>query len=225
MDRPTRTALALALWIVPLVLGMAFTSWIVTPVPPKETKNQPVTDSVQDDRDRLQGTWIGVSLERDGRVVYRGAEARKARVSFVGSSAVFEDPGATLVGTFTLNPTRAPKTFDLTVTEGGEQETYPAGIYELSADTFRLCFAFPTVERPTEFDTYPGSGRTLFVYQRADLGPRASAKARIRFSSVLTPGIRDRRLMTSEDNCCIVVKNSAGRWSDGPHRCSSRWRP
>jgi len=173
MDRPTRTALAIALWIGPLLLGIAFSMWIVAPAPPAVTKHRPAEEPSRDDLDRLQGTWTGVLLERDGRVIYQGAEASEARVSFVGDAVTFEDTDATLAGTFRLDSTRTPKTFDLTVAEEGKPVTYPAGIYQLDGDIFRLCFTFPTEERPSEFETYPGSGRTLFVYRRAGVGPRA----------------------------------------------------
>ncbi len=177
MDRRMKTALAVVLWIGPLLVGMAFCVWIVAPTPPEERRHQPAEEPARDDHDRLQGTWTGILLERDGRVVYEGEEAGKARVSFLGNSVTFEDTDATLVGTFRLDPTRAPKTFDLTVAEEGKPVTYPAGVYQLNDDTFRLCFGFPATERPSEFDTYPGSGRTLFVYRRAGLGPRAERES------------------------------------------------
>jgi uncharacterized protein (TIGR03067 family) len=132
-----------------------------------------VEEWARDDMDRLQGAWNGVVVEREGRVVYRGAEARKAKVTFTADTAIFEDADVRLVGTFRLNPKRTPKTFDLTVAEGDAKETYPAGIYQVNDDTFKLCFAFPTAERPDDFATYPGSGRTLFVYKRAGSEARA----------------------------------------------------
>jgi uncharacterized protein (TIGR03067 family) len=173
MDRRTKITLAMALWIGPVVLGTVIALWIVAPARPGKTKNGHLGEAARDDRDRLQGIWIGVLVERDGRVVHRDADARTARVRFVGSVAVFEDTDTTLVGNFQLGPSRTPKTFDLTVDEGGAEETYPAGIYELNDDSFRLCFAFPAAVRPSEFATYPGSGRTLFVYRRLGSGARA----------------------------------------------------
>jgi uncharacterized protein (TIGR03067 family) len=106
-------------------------------------------------------------VERDGKPVYQGAAAGRAKVRFVGDAVTFEDRGARLAGTFEVDQHRTPKTLDLTVIEGGSSVTYPAGIYQLSGDTFRLCFAFPSATRPTSFETSPGSGRTLFVYRRA----------------------------------------------------------
>ena len=89
-----KTALAIVLWIGPLLVGMAFCVWIVEPTPPAENRHQPAEEPARDHLGRLQGTWTGVLLERDGRVVYRGAEAGKASVRFVGDSVKFEDTDA-----------------------------------------------------------------------------------------------------------------------------------
>jgi uncharacterized protein (TIGR03067 family) len=166
MRHRLNNVVAIALWIAPLVLGMTIAAWIVVPSTPRQRKQEFAGKRGHDDLNRLQGPWVGVSRERDGKEVYRGLGARRATVKFFGQIAVFEEAGASLTGNFGLDETRTPKTFDLTVAEGNTEKTYPAGIYQLDADTFRLCFAFPVKERPTEFVTYPGSGRTLFVYRR-----------------------------------------------------------
>ena len=50
---------------------------------------------------------------------------------------------------------------------GGCAKDVSRGDYQLTDNSFRLCFAFPAAERPDDFVTYSGSGRTLFVYRRA----------------------------------------------------------
>jgi uncharacterized protein (TIGR03067 family) len=98
--------------------------------------------------------------------VYEDTAAGQAKIRFVGDAVTFEDRDAQLEGTFEVDEHRKSKTFDLTVIEDGLSATYPAGIYQLSGDLFRLCFAFPSAMRPTSFETSPGSGRTLFIYRR-----------------------------------------------------------
>lgn len=39
-------------------------------------------------------------------------------------------------------------------------------IYEVNGDRFRSCFAQPDAERPTDFVSKPGEGRTLSVWKR-----------------------------------------------------------
>ena len=166
MDRRTRIFVALVVWVVPLVLGMVCVTWLIVPSPLKGMDDGTAAGRIPDDRSRLLGSWEGVRVERNGKVVYQGAAAGQARVHFVGDAVTFEDRDARLKGTFELDQHRTPRTFDLTVIEGGLSVTYPAGIYQLSGDAFLLCFAFPSTERPTSFETSPGSGRTLFIYRR-----------------------------------------------------------
>jgi uncharacterized protein (TIGR03067 family) len=169
MDRRRQTIVAIAVWSSPVLLGMALATWIVIPRSPSATNNEPTEERGGADRHRLQGTWEGIRVERDGKIVYRDATASRARVRFVHETVVFEDRDARLEGTFRLDPSRSPKTFDLTVTDRGLSVTYPAGIYQLNGDIFRLCFSFPSSERPAAFETSPGSGRTLFIYRRVRL--------------------------------------------------------
>jgi uncharacterized protein (TIGR03067 family) len=172
MDRGTKTALTLAVWTIPVLVGMAIATGVLLTAP--RPVPRPAGAPPQEDRDRLQGTWEGIRLERDGKVVYEGAAAGLATVRFVGDSVTFEDRGTRLEGSYRVDPDRVPKTFDLIVADGDALVTYPAGIYQLYDDIFRLCFAFPSGERPKTFATGPGSGRTLFVYRRARPFPRDS---------------------------------------------------
>jgi uncharacterized protein (TIGR03067 family) len=228
MGHRMKTVVAIALWIGPLVLGMAVAAWIVVPPTPRQRKHEGADKRAQDDVSRLQGPWVGVSLERDGKEVYRGVGARRATVKFFGQIAVFEEAGASLTGNFGLDETRTPKTFDLIVAEGNADKTYPAGIYQLDDDTFRLCFAFPSEERPTEFVTYPGSGRTLFVYRRGSPKPRLepdlvndswldASSERLDLSPCFRPG-RATDGATTLDDSTFPDAGKIGLWSKSDAR-------
>jgi uncharacterized protein (TIGR03067 family) len=69
-------------------------------------------------------------------------------------------------GTFKLDPTKRPKTIDITFTEGKHKGKTVPGIYEIESDAFRVCIARDGDERPAEFSARLGSGRTLVVYKR-----------------------------------------------------------
>jgi uncharacterized protein (TIGR03067 family) len=168
MSPRTKAGLAIGLALGPLILGTLIAAWIVGP-PFRNTtrvKAVEVEKESEDDRQRLQGSWEAVRVERNGKVLYRGLIASQAKVSFVRDTVIFADRGARLEGVFRVDQNASPKTFDLVVTIGGVPVNYPVGIYHLSGDIFRLCFAFPAPERPTTFETSPGSGRTLFIYRR-----------------------------------------------------------
>ncbi|AGA29086.1 TIGR03067 domain-containing protein [Singulisphaera acidiphila] len=185
MSPRANLALVIALWVVPLAIGIAIASRFIArdPIEDRPADREPEEGRILDegprtssDRELLQGAWECARLERNGRVVYRGEQARTARVTFESETVTFEDVGATLQGQFRLDPSRRPRTFDLIIAEGDDVVTYPVGIYELTDDTFRLCFAFPSQVRPTSFETFPGSGRTLFIYRRIPFGGRGGRK-------------------------------------------------
>jgi uncharacterized protein (TIGR03067 family) len=169
MSPRTKAALVIAVWVVPLAVGAMLAAWIVGRPSAKVGTNEPVEPASVGDWQRLQGTWEGIRVERNGKVLYRGLMASQARVSFARDNVVFEDHGARLEGNFTVDDSRTPKTFDLVVMHGGIRVNYPVGIYHLSGDILRLCFAFPSPERPTTFETSPGSGRTFYIYRRAQI--------------------------------------------------------
>ena len=69
--------------------------------------------------------------------------------------------------TIKIDPAKKPKAIDFTMAGGGEKAV-THGIYEVSADTFKVCR--PTEagkERPTEFSTKEGSGLAMSSYKRA----------------------------------------------------------
>jgi uncharacterized protein (TIGR03067 family) len=73
----------------------------------------------------------------------------------------------------TIDPSKKPKTIDFQMTEGVTKGKTQLGIYELEGDTFKSCFAAPSAERPTDFTTKPGDGRTLSVWKLDNRGTTA----------------------------------------------------
>ncbi len=82
-----------------------------------------------------------------------------------------------------IDPTKTPKEIDLTtdlpagtIALNVEGETYKPtgkinkGIYELSGDNLRYCFAAPGKLRPKKFEVAKGSGHTLVVLKRFKTG-------------------------------------------------------
>lgn len=101
----------------------------------------------------LQGTWELVSAKDDG--VDLGTDGN--RIVVAGKRWKARDE----TYSYSMFPNRRPKQIDWTC--GGKNY---AGIYELNADTLRLCFGLPGEPRPLEFDTIPGDGRRLHVRRR-----------------------------------------------------------
>jgi uncharacterized protein (TIGR03067 family) len=128
-------------WVLVLVVGLAAAAAGAKPVK-------------QDDRDRLQGTWVSTA-------------GPPIELTFTGNrwTAREKKENVELKGTFKLDPTKKPKTIDMTVEEGMEfQGKTSLGIYELDGDTLRWCANEPgKAERPKEFKREGNGQRFLLV--------------------------------------------------------------
>jgi len=120
--------------------------------------------SAEDDQKSIQGTWLLVSSERDGVVTPADQiKARDVRMIFE-EDRVFAKMGekSIALGTFLLDPAKAPKTYDRIYPDGGKR----LGIYKFDGKTLTICVADLEKERPKSFATTKGDGITQVVYQR-----------------------------------------------------------
>jgi uncharacterized protein (TIGR03067 family) len=69
-------------------------------------------------------------------------------------------------GTFSVDPTKSPKEMNVKPATGPDAGQEVPGIYELSGDTFRACYARPGSPRPKTFSTEADSGQMLITYKR-----------------------------------------------------------
>ncbi len=67
--------------------------------------------------------------------------------------------------TLTVDPSKAPKTFDAKVTDGPNKGKVYLAIYEISGDALKVCYDEAGKKRPTEFKG-EGGAQTLVVHQR-----------------------------------------------------------
>jgi uncharacterized protein (TIGR03067 family) len=119
----------------------------------------------------LQGTWELVYQESlgdklpdekaaamfDGKMVFKGDRIRYT----------VQLPHFDFEFTYKLDPTRTPKTIDLTLTDVGDKKgigTILRGIYRLEKDGLKICHS--TDQRPRDFDGSAKSKATLIVLKR-----------------------------------------------------------
>jgi uncharacterized protein (TIGR03067 family) len=124
-------------------------------------------EAVAKDLRAFKGTWRLSSKEEDGKK-FSEEEIKDFIGTIDESGKVSVRRGDKLMseGTVKLDPTKKPKTIDVTFTEGERKGKTALGIYEIESDAFRVCIARAGDERPAEFSAEAGSGRILIVYKR-----------------------------------------------------------
>jgi uncharacterized protein (TIGR03067 family) len=124
---------------------------------------------IRQDYELLTGTFTLVSGVVDGKPVPE--EVRKKTIlvtdhdKFTVSTG--DEAGTSSRGTFTIDPTKTPKTADSLQDDGPDKGKTVLGIYEIIDDNHkRACWAPVGQPRPTEFTSEPGSGRILQIWER-----------------------------------------------------------
>ena len=121
---------------------------------------------VEKELKKFQGTWTFESVEAGGKEG-PAAELKGMTVTFEGDKyTVRKGDEVIQVGTQKLDPSRSPKTIDVTVVEGLSKGAVMLGIYEISGDTLKVCFDPEGKNRPTEFKSAAGSPTFVAVHKR-----------------------------------------------------------
>ena len=124
------------------------------------------SEAVKKDLAQLQGEWSMVSGSASGESMPDVMAKQMKRVC-KGEEVTTTRAGQLFFkAKITIDPSKKPKTIDYQMTDGFNKGQKQLGIYELEGDTFRSCFGKPGAERPTDFTSKPGDGRTLSVWKR-----------------------------------------------------------
>jgi len=114
---------------------------------------------------KLQGSWQIAELEAEGSAV----EAEMVTNVFItvkdNEFQAFNTGGETF-GTFSLDSTKKPAHIDIHCEGGPDKvQTWP-GIYEVTADSMRICYSRLGKKRPATFGTADASGLVMINYKR-----------------------------------------------------------
>lgn len=115
--------------------------------------------------EKLTGTWKGVSVVRDGNEVPK-PEAEAVRLVVAGEKYTLTEGKEEIEGTHKLDPSKTPKEIDAVRTKGPHKGETLKGIYQLSEDTFVVCFAAPGRDRPKELKAEGGPGLRVLAFKR-----------------------------------------------------------
>ena len=123
-------------------------------------------EAVKKDLAQLQGEWSMVSGSADGESLPDVMVKRMKRVCKGDETTTTRAGQLFFKAKITIDPSKKPKTIDYQMTDGFTKGQKQLGIYEVEGDTFRSCFGKPGAERPTDFTSKPGDGRTLSEWKR-----------------------------------------------------------
>lgn len=114
----------------------------------------------------FQGDWTFESSEAGGQKI--PAEQLKDFVMIFDGAKHTVKTGTTIIqtGTQAIDPSKKPKTIDVTLTDGPNKGMVILGIYEIDGDTLKVCFDLGGKKRPTEFKSPAGSEVFLNVHKR-----------------------------------------------------------
>ncbi len=124
-------------------------------------------EAIKKDRQLYEGTWQVTSLTVNGKKLPE-ADAQKIRVINKADGTGLLEVDGKVIGkaTFIIDPTKKPKTIDLTFTEGNNKGQTYHGIYEVGKDNRKICYPPLGQKRPTEFSSTPEDGHILAVFKR-----------------------------------------------------------
>ncbi len=107
-------------------------------------------DAVKKEASKLQGTWKSEIINLDDEKRWTELKITDKELSWQRSSLKVGSPGMTGVVPYRyrLKPDRRPKEIDLTWTQFSNKGKVQLGIYELTADTLKICVARSATSGP-----------------------------------------------------------------------------
>ena len=114
----------------------------------------------------IEGEWQMISAVLSGKPLADDMVPWCKRLTHGDVTQIVAGPQTMLDARFTLDPTRGEIDY---VNRSGVNKGEPqAGIYDLVDGILRICTAAPGDERPAEFESLKGDGRSFTVWRRAE---------------------------------------------------------
>ena len=138
----------------------------------------PPAASTENDLDRLQGTWMPLQCEVEGKAQMPDKLKEQVRVVFDKNEyhLYFKDSklgkdGKPVVlrlalANVTLDSTTSPKTIQFEFADGQLKGKKSHGIYEVAGNQLRMCYGSVEKPKPTKFESPAGSGYFVETWVR-----------------------------------------------------------
>jgi uncharacterized protein (TIGR03067 family) len=142
------------------LLTVAVVGLFLTAAAPKE-------DDAKKELEKWQGTWTLVGAEEQGqKVTDDQLKQMPVTLTIKDDKFTIKIGDQTMEGSFTIDPAKKPKTYDAKGTDADGKTHESKGIYQITGDTLKVCFAAADKERPKEFKTEAGSETHMHTYKR-----------------------------------------------------------
>ena len=128
-------------------------------------------DAAKKDVKKLQGKWQAVELQVQGKKA-PPEQVKKFRIVIKGDEITFNPDGGNRKSKFKVDPSKSPKTMDMTPLDGPRKGKTILGIYSREKGQLKICIPnspnkSDITKRPTEFKTASGDGLYLLTFERA----------------------------------------------------------
>ena len=133
------------------------------------------TDAEKKEQKELQGVWLLVSSETNGKPMPAKEVKTTKLIFFSGNKYNYKQAGGTRLGTIRLDPEAKPKTMEIVAQQLISAEKYEKGnyyscIYEIDGDQLKICLALPGSPKPTEFASTGGKCVQVWKREKAKQG-------------------------------------------------------
>ncbi len=120
--------------------------------------------AVKKDLEKFQGSWQATYVVDLNGSRASADDIKNTRLVVQGNKFTLQTSTAVVKGTFTIDPTRSPKTIDF-VLENQKPDAKFLGIYRIDGDERSSCFSPPGKDRPGELDP-KATGYLQFGWKR-----------------------------------------------------------
>ena len=123
---------------------------------------------------RFEGVWRFAAVEVEGKKQPEAPFATNRIIIQADGSYVVVQGSRITRGELKVDPSKSPKHFDFTITDGPAKGRTFAAIYELEGDTYQFCGSLRGKDRPSDLTSKPGSGTILQTLKREKLSVKAA---------------------------------------------------